>query len=116
MSDPRNCCHESKKPIQCHEAFPLASFGSFIASVLHLGLWFGLSWFVYIWYEVRVHFTLARGYVTDFFRMFNHAFSLESLLNTSFVLPPAMFLTGCGAGTAGTLIQTSCSILAWVCK
>ena len=54
--------------------------------------------------------------VTDFFRMFSHAFSLETLLNSSFVLPLAMFLTGCGAGTEGTLIKTSCSILAWVCK
>lgn len=59
MSDPRNRCHESKKSVQCHEAFPLASFGSFVAFVLHLGVWFGLSLFVYIWYEVRVHFTLA---------------------------------------------------------
>ena len=59
MSDPRNRCHESNKSVQCHEAFPLASFGSFVAFVLHLGVWFGLSLFVYIWYEVRVHFTLA---------------------------------------------------------
>jgi len=59
MSDPRNRCHEGKKPVQCHEAFPLASFGSFVAFILHLGVWFGLRSFVYIWYEVRVHFTLA---------------------------------------------------------